>query len=227
MNSLDVSHFSFRYETRQVLSEITFSVESREIVGLVGANGSGKSTLLWAIAGLLKGQGDIRIFGESPRRGLKRIGMVFQNPEDQLFMPSLAQDLAGRLVNTGHERSIAEARAIVQLRRFGLEDSADRPASVLSLGQRKRAAIAAAMITSPDLLLVDEPTAELDGRAIRELVTVLQNDGSAKLIASHHVEFLAKVVSRVIVLQDGRIAADGSASSILEDRGLLEAAGLI
>jgi cobalt/nickel transport system ATP-binding protein len=227
MNALEVSGFSFGYPAGIVLKDVSFAVETGEAVGLVGANGSGKSTLLWAIAGLLKGRGDIRIFGEHPRRGLKRIGMVFQNPEDQLFMPSLTQDLAIRLVNAGEERNAAETRALAQLRAFGLGQPAGLPASMLSLGQRKRAAIAAAMITSPDLLLVDEPTAELDGRSVRGLVEVLRGNASTKLIASHHLEFLAKVATRIIVLLDGGIAADSSMEAVLGDHGLLEAAGLI
>ncbi len=227
MNALDVSQFCFGYNSGDVLQDITFSVKPGETVGLIGANGSGKSTLLWAIAGLLEGSGEIKVWGETPRRGWKRIGMVFQNPEDQLFMPTLVQDLALRLVNIGLEKSTAEAQAIAQLQRFVLEGCARRPAAHLSLGQRKRAAIAAAMITAPDLLLVDEPTAELDGRAVRDLIAVFQDGDSAKLIASHHLEFLAKVATRMIVLKDGCVAMDGPASEVLRNGALLADAGLV
>jgi cobalt/nickel transport system ATP-binding protein len=228
MNAVDVSRFGFAYQARAVLHEVNLAVAPGEAVGLVGANGSGKSTLLWAIAGLLKGEGQVRVFGEKPDRTVwKRIGMVFQNPEDQLFMPSLEQDLALRLANGGLNRRTAEARALQELKRFGLESCAGRPATQMSLGQRKRAAIAAALVTEPDLLLVDEPTAELDGRAVRELAGILNSIGAAKLIASHDLAFLGKVATRVAVLMDGSVACEGPAGAILSDGKLLAAAGLI
>jgi len=225
---LEVSGLRFRYDSRLVLDGITFSIAAGEAVGLVGANGSGKSTLLWCAAGLLHGAGDVRLFGARPGKdGRQRLGMVFQNPEDQLFMPTLLQDLALPLVNRGVAAATAEAAARQWLERFGLESYAGSPAGHLSLGQRKRAAVALAMVHDPDFLMLDEPTAELDGRAVRRLADLLNRLAVTRLIASHHLDFLRATTSRVILLCDGRVRADGATQTILDDPALLEACGLI
>ncbi len=225
---LQVSNLGFRYEARTVLRGITFQLHAGESVGLVGANGSGKSTLLWCIAGLLHGSGEVRLFGAKPsKRTRRRIGMVFQNPEDQLFMPTLLQDLAFPLVNQGVKPENAQAAAHDWLQRFGLGRQMADPASHLSLGQRKRAAVALAMIRKPEFLILDEPTAELDGRAVRQLSRTLNDLTVAKLIASHHLDFLRATTSRLILLNDGEVRAEGATVSILKDSALLEESGLI
>ena len=225
---LEVSGLGFRYETRTVLRGITFELQPGESVGLVGSNGSGKSTLLWCIAGLLHGSGEVRLFGAKPSKATRRrIGMVFQNPEDQLFMPTLLQDLALPLVNQGVRPENAQAAAQDWLQRFGLGRQTTSPATHLSLGQRKRAAVALAMIRKPEFLILDEPTAELDGRAIRQLSITLNDLIVTKLIASHHLDFLRATTSRLILLNDGEVRADGATASILDDSALLEESGLI
>jgi cobalt/nickel transport system ATP-binding protein len=225
---LDVAHLSFGYDGVPVLRDLSFAISAGEAVGIVGANGSGKSTLLWCIAGLLRGEGEVRLFGQKPgREARSRLGMVFQNPEDQLFMPSLGEDLVLPLLNQGTKRPAAEHAAAEALRQFGLERFADRPATHLSLGQRKRAAIALALVRRPELLLLDEPTAELDGRAVRQLQDTLRGIETARLIASHHLEFLRVTTSRVLVLAGGAVVADGPTAAILDDRNLLDDAGLI
>jgi cobalt/nickel transport system ATP-binding protein len=218
--------FSFHAE-RPVLRDISFSIHERECVGIVGANGSGKSTLLWCVAGLLRASGSVRIFGErAGRAALSRIGMVFQNPEDQLFMPAVVDDVVLPLVNRGMEEGRARERALECLRQVGLQNEADRPAAQLSVGERKRASIAAALATSPRLLLLDEPTAELDGRAVGMLARVLAGLEAARVVTSHHIEFLRGLASRVLVLHDGGILAGGPAADILGDHDLLVRAGL-
>jgi cobalt/nickel transport system ATP-binding protein len=226
---LEVENLDFSFDSdRIVLSGIGFSVSEGESVGIVGANGAGKSTLLWCLVGLLKASGSVRLFGEKPaRKHLRRIGFVFQNPEDQLFMPSLVQDVALTLVNRGVPAGEASEKALEALALVGLRNEAQRPASHLSLGQRKRASVAAALVASPDLLLLDEPTAELDGRSVRQLTEVLRHLTIAKVIASHHLEFLDRLCSRILVLLDGRIVEDGPADRILRDTSLLERAGLV
>jgi cobalt/nickel transport system ATP-binding protein len=225
---LEVAGLSFRYETRTALRDITLRVAAGESVGLAGANGSGKSTLLWCIAGLLGASGSVRLFGEKPSAASRRrIGMVFQNPEDQLFMPTLAQDLALPLVNRGVRPEAAQAEAEEWLNRFGLGARAAGPATHLSLGQRKRAAVALAMIRGPEFLILDEPTAELDGRAVRQLSGMLNELTVAKLIASHHLEFLRATTSRLIVLREGEVRAEGATADLLDNEALLESAGLV
>jgi len=225
---LEVSKLNFRYASERALRGISFQIAEGESVGLVGANGSGKSTLLWCIAGLLHGDGVVRLFGGQPTKDCRRkIGMVFQNPEDQLFMPTLAQDLALPLVNRGMRPKDAQATAREWLDRFELARYSDLPATHLSLGQRKRAAVALAMVRSPEFLIMDEPTAELDGRAVRQLSTMLNRLALTKLIASHHLDFLCATTSRVILLREGEIRSQGPAPEILNDTALLEESGLI
>ena len=170
MHALEVENLRFSYPGGpEILHGVSFAIESGERVCILGANGAGKSTLAWCLSGILKGTGVIRVFGENAQRAAPKMGVVFQNPEDQLFMPTLLQDLTLPLINKGMERERAETKARTILRDAELEHCASKPASQLSLGQRKRAAIAAALITEPEILLLDEPTAELDSRATRML----------------------------------------------------------
>ena len=226
---LEVENLSFAYERRApVLAGISFTVYAGECVGILGANGAGKSTLLWCLLGLLKNQGTARWFPRAPaRNALRRIGVVFQNPEDHLFMPTVLEDVALGLINRGCQPAAAREQALVALGQAGLGEAAARPASQLSLGERKRAAIAAAPATSPEMLVLDEPTAELDPRSVRQLAAVLADLPVARLIASHDREFLGKLCSRLLVLGEGRLMAEGTAARILGDAGLLERAGLI
>ncbi len=226
--ALKVSDLRFAYDSEVVLDGISFEIAAGESVAIAGANGSGKSTLLWCLAGLLRATGEVRLFGEPPaKKHLTKIGMVFQNPEDQLFMPTLTQDLALPLLNSGMDREVAHERAAECLREFGLERVSGRPAALLSLGQRKRAAVALALVRRPDLLLMDEPTAELDGRAVRQLSETLCGLPVAKLIASHDLPFLRAVTTRTVLLGAGGVLADGPTDKILRDENLLLRAELI
>jgi cobalt/nickel transport system ATP-binding protein len=225
---LEVSGLSFRYDSVTALKGISFQVDAGDAVGLVGANGSGKSTLLWCVAGLLRSEGVIRLFGGQPAKACRqRIGMVFQNPEDQLFMPTLLQDLSLPLVNHGLRPREAQEAARDWLTQFELAKYADLPATHLSLGQRKRAAVALAMIRKPEFLILDEPTAELDGRAVRQLSNTLNQLSVTKLIASHHLDFLRTTTSRVILLCEGELLAAGPTADILNNSALLDQAALV
>jgi cobalt/nickel transport system ATP-binding protein len=211
-----------------VLRGVSFCVHEGERLGIVGANGAGKSTLLWCLLGLYKARGEVKLFGEPVRRGLlARAGVVFQNPEDMLFMPALEGDLALPLVNRGAGKAEAQERAREALRRVGLEGYEGRPASSLSLGQRKRAAIAAAVVTAPELLILDEPTAELDGRAVRMVADLVRDMGVTTLITSHDLGFLGGVATRVLVLDGGAIVAGGAPGEIFSDRARLDVWGLV
>lgn len=226
---LAVTGLNFSFErNRAVLQNIEFQVAEGECLGIVGGNGAGKSTLLWCLLGLLKASGSIRFCGEAVSKGaLARIGMVFQNPEDQLFMPTLINDVALPLVNRGLGISEAQRMALDRLDKLGLRDLAGRPATMLSIGERKRASIAAALIASPELLLLDEPTAELDGRSARQLADLLAQLAVTTIVTSHHLDFLRTITSRTVVLSKGRIIADGPTPDILANQSLLQAADLI
>jgi len=227
--ALEVESLSFAFDGRRAALEgISFTLQEGECVGIVGANGAGKSTLLWCLLGLWKSRGTVRWFGQPPGRASSgRIGAVFQNPEDQLFMPTVLEDVALGLLNRGLEPAEARRRAQEALEQAGLAGVAERPAAQLSLGERKRAAVAVALAGAPDLLLLDEPTAELDGRSVRQLAELLSRLSVARLIASHDLDFLGKVCSRLLVLEAGRLTAQGPAIEILADAALLERAGLV
>ncbi len=224
---IEARGLSFGYETeRPVLRAITLEVRAGERVAIVGGNGAGKSTLLWCLLGLHRASGVIRLFGGAPAGARHRLGVVFQNPEDQLFMPTILEDVALPLYNRGLPREAAWARAREALAGVGLEAEADRPARRLSLGQRKRAAIAAALAMRPELLLMDEPTAELDGRSVRQLADLMETLQLTLVVTGHDVEFLRRAARRAVVLEAGAVIADGPAGELLCDAGLLERAGL-
>lgn len=226
--AIEVEGLSFGFAGAEpVLRDVTFRVWAGERVALVGSNGAGKSTLLWCLLSLYPFRGQVRLWGLPPKQARARVAMVFQNPEDQLFMPALVEDAALSLLNRGIPRQEAFERARAALRRMGLEAQADRPARWLSLGQRKRAAIAAALAGSPELLILDEPTAELDGRAVRYLGEALRELPITLLIAGHDLEFLRASTTRALVLRGGILVADGPTQQLLKDRALLDAAGLI
>ncbi|MCS7044073.1 MAG: energy-coupling factor ABC transporter ATP-binding protein [Bryobacteraceae bacterium] len=214
-----VENVQFRFGERPVLRGVSFTVARGESVGIAGPNGAGKSTLLWCLMGLLKPvSGSAQVFG--------RFAAVFQNPEDQLFMPTILEDVVLPLESRGIARDQARARALEALRAVALDHAAPRPGHQLSLGERKRAALAAALALEPDLLLLDEPTSELDPRSCRLLAGHLSRLPCARLIASHHLDFLAETTTRLLILDEGRIAAEGSTRELLADAELLLRHGL-
>mgnify|MGYP005841596553 CR=1 FL=1 len=227
--ALEVSGLSFAYDPcRPVLNGVSFAVAAGERVGIAGGNGAGKSTLLWCILGLHRRRGDVRLFGKPlTRRSWPKLGVVFQNPEDHLFMPRLVDDLTLPLRNRGIDDASATDMALRAMRALDLEAYRDEPAAHLSLGLRKRAALAAALATSPELLLLDEPTAELDNRSSRRLAEHLARLEIPCLVTSHQLDFLQRATERLIVLIGGSIAAAGPTRQILDDRGLLDRASLI
>ncbi len=226
---LEVRNLSFGYQPgKPLLRDLTFTVERGERTGMIGANGAGKSTLLWCLLGLHRHEGRVRLFGDmSGKQAWARIGVVFQNPEDMLFMPRLVDDISLPLVNRGLEPEKAADSAVAILRLMGLEEHAAEPASHLSLGQRKRAALAACLVTEPEFLVLDEPTAELDSRSVRLLGETLREMEVSYLITSHDIEFLHRTTERLLVLHHGAIIADGATELILSDKALLESAELI
>jgi cobalt/nickel transport system ATP-binding protein len=224
---LDVGGLAFSFDGRPALVDVDFTVQEGERVGILGGNGAGKTTLLWCVLGLLKAQGTIRVNGRPPGHHGMSVGVVFQNPEDQLFMPRVLDDLSLPLVNRGVPVAEATAQASATLDALNLSALADRPATQLSLGERKRAAVAAALVLRPRLVVFDEPTAELDGRSVRQLIAMLNSLPLTLLVASHDLAFVRAVTSRVLVLAGGRIIADGPSEAILGDAPLLDRAGLI
>jgi len=211
-----------------VLHDISLTLHRGERVGLVGPNGAGKSSLFLSIAGVLAPIGGVvRLNGRQVRSGqfLPDVALVFQQAEDQLFCPTLAEDVAFGARNMGLAGPALEQRVAQALAACDLTALADRPVHQLSGGEKRRACIAGALVMRPALMLLDEPSAALDLRNRRKLIAVLRQTDQALVIASHDLELVLELCPRVIVMDAGRIRADGPARDVLGDARLMAAHG--
>ncbi len=238
MNVLEVEELSFSYGNakekfrNQVLNQISFHMEEQESIGLIGANGVGKSTFLKLLTGLLTMQeGRLQIAGlEMKKENLQQIraeiGYVFQDSDSQLFMSTVYEDVAFAPRNYG--KSEEETRELVMkaLGRVHMDGRRDRQIYRLSGGEKKLVSIATVLAMGSKLMLLDEPSVALDPRNRRNLIRILNELPQAKIIASHDLDFVYDTCKRVLLLSEGRIAADGRAEDILTDRMLLEKHGL-
>ena len=232
-STIQISHLSFSYDgSVPVLQDISFRAGDHEAVGLIGANAAGKSTLLKILVGLESGfSGSVRV-GEiplGPRTILQireRIGYVFQESDSQLFMTTVEEDVAFGPINFGLPPDEVTRRTKKALEMTGIAELAEKPVHQLSGGEKKLASIATILSMTPDIILMDEPSAALDPRNRRNLIRIINSLGHLKLIASHDLDFILDTCSRVILLGDGRITADGPASRVLRDQVLLERCGL-
>ena len=229
---LKIEHLTYTYsDGTHALRGVDLSVRAGERVGLVGQNGSGKSTLLMCVSGLYLGNGTVHIDGlelapSSLREIRGRVGLVFQNPDDQLVMPTLEDDLAFGPVNLGLSESGVRERVASAAAQMDLCSMLDRPPHHLSMGQRRGAAIAAVLAMQPSLLLMDEPSSNLDPRSRRRLIEVLAGLDATMLIAAHDLDMVGRLCERVAVIDAGRIVADGAAREILGSAALMEQYGL-
>ncbi|MCR4587834.1 MAG: energy-coupling factor ABC transporter ATP-binding protein [Lachnospiraceae bacterium] len=234
---MDVEDLSFTYEKnqktgKQVLDHISFHAHEQDAIGLIGANGVGKSTLLKLMVGLEEGfQGSIRI-EEIPvgkqtiRKVREKIGYVFQDSESQLFMSSVYEDVAFAPRNYGLPEEEVNRRVEDALAKVHIQALAKKPIYQLSGGEKKLASIATILSMHPDIILMDEPSVALDPRNRRNLIHILNEFDHLKIIASHDLDFIWDTCSRVILMKEGRIAADGTPEEILRNKELLEESGL-
>jgi cobalt/nickel transport system ATP-binding protein len=231
---LAVQDLVYAYTNNQpVLSGITFSLQPGDRVALMGATGSGKSTLLENMMGLKQPQtgkilvNNIPVEPQNLAQIRRFIGFGFQDANDQLFMPTILEDITFGPRNYGIPNAIAIDKARELLAEFGLEAFANRSAHELSGGQRRLAALATILALEPDILILDEPTTGLDPGWRRKLAQVLLNwQGKVLLIASHDLQWLGKVTQRALVLSQGKIAIDGEIQPLLKDAVTLESFGL-
>ncbi len=251
---LDVRDLMFHYpDGRLALRGLTFALAPGESVALVGPNGAGKSTLLLHLNGILpgrpeyehhhsrrRGQAQAHEHSGAPRlwvEGLpvrephladvrRRVGLLFQDPDDQLFCPTVLEDLTFGPRNLGRSTSEAVDLARRSLAAVGLAGYEDRLPHHLSFGERKRVCLAGVLACEPTLLALDEPSSNLDPRARRQFIEILRALPAARLIASHDLEMVLELCTRVILLDEGVIQADGPAREILSDEPLLERHGL-
>ena len=225
---IEFRHVSFAYEKgRPVLRDLSFRIGKGEAVGLIGANGAGKSTAMKLLLGLLEGEGKILVDGTEVRRGTlseirRKLGFVLQNSDNQMFMPTVYEDMIFAPLNYGLSREEAEARVDAALARLHMEALKHCHNHRLSGGEKRMAAIATILAMEPEAVLMDEPTSALDPYNRRVVINTIRELEQTRLITSHDLDMILDTCDRVILLSEGRIAADGPASVILRDRELLE-----
>ena len=227
---LKVERVSFSYEKggKPVLEDLSFQIAAGERVGLIGANGAGKSTLMKLFLGLLPCQeGELYVGGdlvtkENLARVRRTLGFVLQDSDNQMFMPTVYEDMMFAPLNYGLSREEAEKRVDAVLERLGLTELKHRYNHKISQGEKRMAAIATILAMDPAVLLTDEPTTALDPCNRRKVIRTIGALPQTMLIASHDLDMILDTCGRVILLSQGRIAADGPADVLLRDRELLE-----
>jgi len=214
------------------LRGIDLEVSAGESLGLIGCNGAGKSTLLLHLNGILRGSTPVKILGEeisdkTLARVRARVGMIFQDPDNQLFMPTVADDVGFGPANMGlprEEVDRAVAGALAQVDMLGFED---RSPHHMSIGEKKRAAIATVLSMRPEILALDEPSSNLDPRHRRELINLLNSLKLTKLISTHDLGFVRDTCTRVAIMERGKITAIGGTAEVLNNDSILKAAGIL
>jgi len=226
---VEFKHVSYRDpDGTEALKDLSFRITHGESVGIIGANGAGKSTLLLQMNGCLMPTSGTVIIGDLPltrktKRDIRRrVGFIFQNPDDQLFMPTVYDDVAFGPLNLGLDEPAVRARVQKALSLVNGLELRDKPPHHLSGGQKSAVAIAAVMAMDPDILAMDEPAASLDPKSRRSLITMLKTFEHSKILASHDLDLILDVCQRCIVIREGRAVADGSAMEILTNKILLE-----
>ena len=226
---LEFRNVSFSYEPgTPVLDNLSFHIRKGETVGLIGANGAGKSTIMKLMLGLLPAQGEILVEGMPvTKQNLsvirQKIGFVLQDSDNQMFMPTVYEDMIFGPRNYGLTREEADARVDRVLRELGLESLKHRHNHKISGGEKRMAAIATILAMEPEMIVMDEPSTALDPVNRRRVISTINSRKETKLIASHDLDMILDTCQRVILLNHGRIVADGEAETVLRDQALLEA----
>lgn len=227
---IDDLHFAYPDGTK-ALDGVRLRVETGESVAVIGPNGAGKSTLLLHLNGILQGEGRIEIFGlqvvQSTLKEIRRrVGVVFQDPDDQLFLTTVSQDVAFGPTNLGMSGDEVAERVHQALDAVGMAEFGDRAAHHLSFGQKKRVATATVLSMRPDVLVLDEPSSNLDPRARRQLAKILKGLPVTRIIVTHDMPYAYEMCERAVILSGGRVVADGPIGAILGDETLLGEHGL-
>lgn len=230
--ALKVSDLAFAYpDGHQALFGVNLKIEEGERVALLGPNGAGKTTFVMHLNGIHEAQhGSVEVDGrrvdvankESLKQIRSKVGLVFQDPDDQLFMPTVFEDVAFGPRNMGLESTEVEERVKNSLERVGMFDFADRPPHHLSFGQRRRVAVATVLAMNPSILVLDEPSSNLDPASRRELAEILVDLPITLIMVTHDLPFAFELCERSVILAEGTIVADDRTGTILRDKALLE-----
>ncbi len=229
---VEIENLSYSYpDGQQALYGINLAVGLDETVALIGPNGAGKSTLLLHLNGIMRSDGTVRILGiPLEDKNLKwvrsKVGLVFQDPDDQLFMPTVFDDVAFGPINMGYAEEEVRERVSKALQWVGMNGYEKRSPHHLSIGEKKRISIATILSMRPEILVIDEPTANLDPRAKWELVKLVKGLPMTKIVASHDLEMITALCERTIILDEGKIVADDATLNIMSNTPLLERHGL-
>lgn len=234
MPIISIEHLSFTYpDGTSALNEISLNIEEHETIGIAGPNGAGKTTLINHLCGYtLPRSGTISITGLQLSKATietirSRIGVVFQNTDDQLFMPTVLDDVSFGLRSSGLSTAEARAQAMEKLRKLGLEHLAKKPPFHLSQGQKRFVAFAGILATEPQVIIMDEPTADLDPRHRRTTMELIRSlSDTTRLIVSHDLDFIWDTCSRIVLINQGTIVADGATHDLLKNEQLLRENGL-
>jgi len=231
--AVKIDHLGFAYGDGHVaLRDVSLAVQSGEKVALVGPNGAGKSTLMLHMNGILRpGSGSVTVCGllvddKALGKVRARVGLVFQDPDDQLFSPTVFDDVAFGPIYQGFSEKEVRARVDRALAAVQMCDYIARVSHHLSVGEKKRIAIATVLSMDPEILVLDEPTAGLDPRARRGLITLLRTLPQTMLISTHDLRMVAELLPRTVVMDHGEVVADRPTGEVLADTALLEAHGL-
>lgn len=230
---VDVRGLAYSYpDGTRALGGVDLAVLPLERVALLGPNGAGKSTLMLHLDGILRGSegavfvGGVRLEDSTVRDVRARVGLVFQDPDDQLFMTTVYDDVAFGPLNLGLDRDEVDSRVHAALHAVGLAEVASKPGQHLSFGQKKRVALATVLSMRPEILVLDEPTSNLDPRSKRRMTELLADLEATMLVATHDMDLAWELCDRAIIMDEGRIVADGPADVVMRDGDLLGAHGL-
>lgn len=227
MKAIEIIDLSFRYhDGLTALQGISFDVDEGEKIGIIGSNGAGKSTLLLHLNGLISDSGEIRIFGEKiEKKSIKKIrhtvGLLFQNPDDQLFCPTVFEDVAFGPRNMSLPEDEIDKIVKESLAKVGLTGFEKRSSYHLSIGEKRRVAIATVLSMNAKILAFDEPSSNLDPRGRREFIELIKAIPLTQVLVTHDLEIVKNVCQRVVLMDKGRIIKIGSVEEILSDKDLL------
>ena len=232
-HKVEAKNLTFTYpDGTAAVQDLSFMLRHGESVGLLGANGAGKSTLLLLLTGVLTPQegeiivGDVKMTRKTLPHIRQRLGLIFQHPDDQLFNVTIYDDVAFGPRNEGLDEIQVEQRVMSALKSVNAEHLKDKSPLRCSGGEKRAAAIASVLSMQPDVLILDEPTSELDPKSRRNAINLLKGFTHTKIIASHDIDMIYEVCERVIIINEGKIAADGKTADIVKDANFMDKCGL-